>query len=366
MKKLIELHGNNLEIGNQIGKMFTKEIKKFINARYSTISVEFNNNNLNFEKEDYYQISKGLIRSLKSFTPNEYDEVVGVSEGSDTNIEDVIFALGYSDIFDFLYRDYKNKSSVNIKSDECTSFISPPNCNRSRKIYVGQTWDMPPGTEKYTALFHKMLDDDNEFYSYTTVLGLTHMGMNSSGVCIGTTNVATTETEIGLIFPALIQSALSRHNCKESVEAIKTLPKISGHYYYIASQNTPAYAIEVSALNCKVEEIYNGIYVHANHYKTEIFQKNAINYSPSSCKREQKLEDFLTQNCGKLTVDDCINILASHKAGICRHSQKEEKIPSETCGAVIFSPVEKKMFISFGYPCKNKWNEISLNKNRRQ
>ena len=166
MNKIIEIHGNNYEIGNQIGKMFAEDIKQFINVRYRTISFEFKNIKLNFKKEDYYNISKDLIKSMKKFTPNEYDEVIGVSDGSNTNIEDVIFALGYSDIFDLLCSKYENASIQNINNDECTSFISPPKCNQTNNIYVGQTWDMPPGTEKYTALFHKISEENNEFYRY--------------------------------------------------------------------------------------------------------------------------------------------------------------------------------------------------------
>lgn len=361
MTRVIEVYGTYREIGYKIGKMFSSKIKKLIRERYHTISREFENNELIFNKEKYEKLSKKLINSLKNHTSNEYEELCGVAEGANVNLEDVIFVLGYSDIFDALF---KYTFFSNADGNGCTSFISSGKCNKNGKTYAGQTWDMPPRTVDYIALFHKNIDDGTEFYSYSTILGLTHFGINHKGICIGTTNVSTTETNEGVIFCALIQSALSKQNVQSSLNVLKDLPKVSGHYYYLVAPNQVAFSLEVSAFNCHIRKIKNEIFTHANHYKNEKFLVNSIDYSPSSKYREEFMKRSLERRYGNLDIEDYMDILSSHEGDICRHANKDEKIPSVTCGAVIFEPDAKKIYVKFGYSCKGKWHEFAI-ANRR-
>ncbi len=358
MRQFISLQGSYYDIGYQIGNLFSNKINKYINVRYESISNEFANFNLAFRRENYYKYSDSLISSLLKHTPNEYSELRGIADGSGNIIEDIIFGLGYSDIFDLLYKEARLHSS-NPESDECTSFITPPNYSRSEKYITGQNWDMPPETEDYVVLLHKKPESGMELYSLTTVLGLTHMGMNSNGTCIGTTNVATSDVGCGVIFSALIQSALSRTTINDSIKIFNNLPKVSGHFYYLASENT-AFAVEVSASYCIVDEIKNKSYIHSNHYKNKLFLPNAINYSPTSEYRERFLSKTIEDNKGLLTIDDFKLILSSHEGNICRHSLTNEKIYSQTIGSIIFCPHDKRIIISFGKPCENIWHEFSI------
>jgi len=355
--ELIEVCGTYREVGYQIGQMFQDKIKTMIIDRYDTLNKEILNSGLTFKMTQLKKITVKLASSLKHYTPNEYEELCGVSNGANVELLDVIFVLGYSDIFDTIF---KTASIVQISDCGCTSFLTSGLYNKNVKTYAGQTWDMPPGTEKYTALFHKKINDGTEFYSYSTILGLTHFGINSNGICIGTTNVSTTETGSGVIFCALIQSALAQNNIEKSVNIIKSLPKVSGHYYYLVAPNNIAYAIEVSALDCHITTVKDDIYVHANHYKSDIFLKHAINYSPSSIDRENYVVNFFNDKCGNLEVKDYMDILSSHEGNICRHIIKNENIPSVTCGAIIFCPDDKKIYIKKGHPCKHPWMEYII------
>jgi isopenicillin-N N-acyltransferase-like protein len=363
MNGLIEVYGTYGEIGYKIGKMFSNKIKKLIADRYSTILVEFENSGMKFNKEAYNKISVKLIDSLRNYTPNEFEELCGICEGARVSLNDVIFALGYSDIFDILSRN-----AISRRTDEegCTSFIASGKCNRNAKTFGGQTWDMPPGSEEYTALFHKNLNDGSDFYSYTTVLGLTHMGMNNNGICIGTTNVSTKDTGEGVIFCALIQSALTKQTVEQSLNVFKNIPRASGHYYYLIGPNDIGYSIELSASDFEIHMIRDEIYVHANHYKNNKFLRDAIDYSPTSKQREEYMKRFLKYKSEDLEIKYFKEILSNHEGNICRHitKSKGENIPSITCGAVVFEPDEKRIYIGQGYPCEGRWEEFPIRAGR--
>ena len=347
--EVINVKGSFYESGVQLGTMFKAEIAQFVDNRFKLAYIELKGEEIEFDKRDYYQLSGDLLESLATYTLNEYEEIQGVSDACGIDKRDIVFALGYSDIFDLMMSYYGLCDDTVRRSDECTSFIVHQS-NISRNVYTGQTWDMPPNTHKYAVLIHKMPNSCPDFYSYTPVLGLTYMGLSEIGICIGTTNLSTRDTNRkGVIFPALIQSALTQDGLERAINVFEQTPKTSGHYYYIANPVPNTYAIEVSASRCVVRNIVGGIYTHTNHYDNDIFANDAINYSGSSESRCTAMQGLLANVKQELNKNLITDMLSDHDKGICRHPRETDF--TETSGAVIFVPAEKTMTAIFGFPC---------------
>ncbi len=356
---LLTLSGTYYEIGRQIGEMFSSMIRKYIEERYDTMTREFAKLGIKFDMEHYYGISDNLIAALREFAHNEYSELRGVADGSGSAIRDVIFAISYSDVFDVLYAQSGCCTSESYE-EGCTSFVTSKPCNYEGKLYAGQNWDMPIGTESYIIFVHKKPIGEMDYYSLTTVLGLTHIGMNAQYTCIGTTNVATKDIGNGLFFAALIQKALCRGKISECVSIFKNTKRLSGHYYYVANREG-AYAIEVSASKSFIQYIDTGIHVHANHYNGKCFQRDAVDYSPSSRSREAALAYELTSKRGRLELCDYKQLLSRHDLNLCRHPTMNEDLPSETCGSVLFCPADHTVEVLVGSPCKSEWVRFEIN-----
>lgn len=342
---ILKVRGSYFDIGFQIGQQFSDLISEYIQKCFLLAEHEFAKEKKVFSTQHYYDFADRICKNIAVHAPKEFEEVTGVSKATKTDIRDLVFALGYSDIIDILLQE--NQTNQNSRSsDECTSFII--NHGSYSHVVVGETWDMPPETNRYARLFHKIPDGDPSFYSYTLVLGLSYMGLNEHGIAIGTTNLATTDTGFGLIFPVLIQKVLHEETIGEAIKLLRELPKASSHYFYLADSSANTYGVEVSKNHFTAINVIDDVFVHTNHFISSDFESVSIDYSSSSAHRCDRMATLLssTSNCDVHTI---INLLSNHDDGICRHPGLQET--SETSGVILFYPKDKMMVAGFGSPC---------------
>ena len=133
---------------------------------------------------------------------------------------------------------------------------------------------------------------------------------------------------------------------------------MSGHSYYVAGTDGEAYAVEVTAHRHAVQQLAEGVFVHANHYQRQELREFAIDYSPTSEIREASLKEYLQSRWPHPQISDFKLALSSHEGGICRHEERDSLVC--TCGAIIFDPVHLTTYISPSYPCVSDWQEQSI------
>jgi len=163
---------------------------------------------------------------------------------------------------------------------------------------------------------------------------------------------------VGLVFSLLIQLALLEETVERALEVLISKPRLSGHNYYIVGADGKAYDVEVTAHHHAVEELTEGIFVHANHYHAQELRKSAIDYSPTSEMREASLRAYLEGRWPHPQISDFKVALSIHEGGICRHEEKNSTVC--TCGALIFDPANLTTCINQGYPCLSNWQEYSI------
>lgn len=344
-----DVYGTCTSIGESIGEHFRQRIRNYVEYRYQQINDEFSDLGINFARSEYYDFSSQLIQCAKENAIEEFQELAGVSRAANLPIEDVLFAVGYTDIFDILLssKGILTPSLFDVNA-ECTTFIF----NRNGHLFCGQNWDMDEGSANNCCYFRKHYSNGSFIQGLSTVIGLIHIGVNENGIFMGTANLCSSyNSSNGLIFPMTIQHVLRTDLNSESLKWLKTTKKAGGHYFYITQGNRYAFAVECDAVECVVRGI-SDCYAHTNHYREDTFLSNGIIYSSNSLRRCYYVEKELSHQA--INVDSIKKILSNHSHGVCRHADSSSY--SRTCASIIFDASNCEIYLCDSNPCTGNWS----------
>lgn len=288
--------------------------------------------------EDYLKICDRLLRSAREYAYEEYCEILGIANVTNCDIRKIIFALGYTDLWDY----FANSKNVSHKNQECSCLLFKNKDN----IFLAQNWDMDKGTEDYICIIEKNYNDGIIILSVTSVLGLTHVGLNNCGVAIGTANLASYSTGDGLLFPFIIQKLLRQHMGFDDIIAIRDIPRFSSHYYQIITSDNLILGVECDAHSCCFIEDERCV-LHTNHYIN--FFENGVSYSATSLYRYNKMKKYADKN-NNLTINKIRTIFTRKQYGIIRY---EDDIV--TVATIIISPQNGTLYI------KSKFRYCKIN-----
>ena len=353
----LEVRGSYFEVGKQIGAAFKQKIREYIEFRYFQMKSEMQEIGYRFERKDYDILVPNILSYVRQNAMAEYQELKGIANVASVKTSDIIFAIGYTDIFDLVLKEKMEGASL-IKheiNNECSTFVVEKD---SSKI-GGQNWDMDSFSKENICIMKKEYSDGLKICAITTILGLVHMGMNNFGVCVGTANLSSKNvTTRGLVFPMVLQNLLKTRTRVETLRSISKYKFISGHYYYIMYPNESSLLLETDSDRCIELKSDNNIMVHTNHYINKRLNQNSINYSENSRERKKVLEKYL-QERENLTEQKIKLILANHEKGLCRHSCNNLDV--QTVASVIFKPEERQIYICDNAPCIGRWSSYNMN-----
>lgn len=349
----LDVSGTSFCIGETIGEHFNQRIKDYVKYRFYQMSKEFRMLGIQFCRSEYYDISSQLIQYTQKYANEEFQELMGISRATNIPIENIIFAVGYTDIFDlFLSRKGRLKSAILDINAECTTFIY----SKKGRLFCGQNWDMDDVSANNICFIKKIYSNGEFIQGLSTVMGMIHIGINSNGTFIGTANLSSIcNTPNGLIFPVTIQHLLRVGISDDSINWLSNTKKVGGHYFYILNNPASIFAVECDGENCRINSISDS-YAHTNHYRENIYKEKSIIYSSDTVIRCDYISDKLSQN---LNLDKIKLMLANHENRICRHSNTNSF--SQTCASIIYDWNNHTIHLNESNPCMGNWHVNQIN-----
>ena len=256
-RELLELNlsGSGYELGMQHGKQLKNEIEEIVKKWKKNTSQRLDRNSEDVLNEfmEYAQFSE----AIKKWTPDLYEEVRGIADGSEQNFDDIL-VLNLLDEF-WVY--------LNNPSNHHCSNIGAPSFNGGQ-TYVAQNMDIEEYTDGYQTLIRIERSD-----SYPEQLILTHPGLialngmneKSVGVCVNTI-MQLEASATGLPVAFVVRRIINSTDKEELIEFITSVEHASGQSYIIGIGeevfNFEASANEVVRFNPGNK---NGSVYHTNH-----------------------------------------------------------------------------------------------------
>ena len=116
----LKVRGSYFEVGKQIGIAFKQKIREYIECRYFQMKSEMQELGYLFERKDYDVLAPNIVNYVRQNAIEEYQELEGIANVASVKISDIIFAIGYTDIFDLILKEkIEERSEERRVGKEC-------------------------------------------------------------------------------------------------------------------------------------------------------------------------------------------------------------------------------------------------------
>ncbi|UII81125.1 C45 family peptidase [Flagellimonas sp. CMM7] len=253
--KQMNFSGTGYKLGLQHGSQLKEEIAAIIKAWKTNTSKQLGKD-ANEVVADFFEYAN-FIKAIKRWTPELYEEIIGISDGSGQSFRDV-FVLNLLDEF-WVYVN-------NIHNHHCSGLGVP--AMNGKPGYIAQNMDL----ENYTDGFQMLMRlertknrPEQLILTHPGLIALNGLNENGIGVCVNTL-IQLRANAHGLPVAFIIRRIINTDNKEEVLDFINKVNHASGQNYIIGIQGE-VYDFEASANNVVrfVPENKNGTVYHTNH-----------------------------------------------------------------------------------------------------
>lgn len=218
----VTFSGSGYELGLQHGQFFKKEIGEIVQKwKESTASQLGRDPDLVLEEFFSYADFEG---SIKKWTPDLYEEVRGIAEGSEQRFDQIL-------VFNLLDEFWVYLNS--LENHHCSN-IGVPSINGGVS-YIAQNMDIESFTDGYQTLIRIEATDNRPEQLVLSHPGLIALnGMNSSGVgMIMNTIMQLNASNSGLPVAFVVRKVLSMTDEDDIIDFISSVNHASGQNYIV-------------------------------------------------------------------------------------------------------------------------------------
>lgn len=253
--KVVTFSGSGYELGLQHGKELKSEIEAIIRDWKENSSASLGRD-ADLILDEFFQYSD-FTESIKKWTPDLYEEVRGIADGSGQKFND-IFVLNLLDEFWVFVNNQKNH--------HCSALGVP--ARNENPGYISQNMDLENYTDGYQVLMRLEKTDDRPEQLILTHPGLIALnGLNETGIgiCVNTL-MQLQASPSGLPVAFVVRRIINSTDKDELLSFIQKVPHASGQNYLFGIRGE---VFDYEASSNKVVQFNpgndNGTVYHTNH-----------------------------------------------------------------------------------------------------
>ena len=251
----IQLSGSGYELGVQHGKLLKKEIAELVDKMKANTTRALGKDAAQVINE-FMQYAQ-FTDAIKQYTPDLYDEVRGIADGSQQALNDIM-VFNLLDEF-WVYED-------NLANHHCSGVGVP--ASTGNPAYIAQNMDIESYTDGYQLLLRlskTTTQPEQLILTHPGCIALNGMNEVGIGACMNTLMQLKASSK-GLPVAFIVRRILSSTDKNELLQFIQSVPHASGQNYIIGIQDE-VFDFEASAN--KVVRFdptnANGTLYHTNH-----------------------------------------------------------------------------------------------------
>jgi hypothetical protein len=183
--------------------------------------------------------------------------------------------------------------------------------------------------------------------------------MNEHGLALGTTNLRTRDSGIGVPYLGLIHRALAERSAADAARLIAGAPRAAAHSYLALDRRGAAAVVECTGKLAHTFVVERGTHVHTNHCQVPAHAAlEADTPRKSSEARLARMRELLAARAGKIDaafLRDCYADSAGGSLAICRRDFDG----ISTNGASVMTPETGELWGCAGVPdAPEKWEQL--------
>ena len=349
---LVECSGDARSLGNQQGEALRERIAAFIDQRL-TAFAEYSRERGGPSVEQFLAAGAACLRAFEKWDPEGAAESAGIAEAAGVTAEALYGSTNMTDVRDVLLLP-------GTKADEgCTSLLVPAALSRSQQVIVGQTWDLNPTDLDFVVAVHRRPKDGPETWSVTCAGALSLTGMSAAGVAVGTTNIKTRRSRVGVGYLSLLHRAIRASSAAQARELVKAAPRAAAHTYWLAD------AAGASELECDPDTVIERRadvepLARTNHCLSDAMRgAEGEPATVSSQKRLARAEQQL--RAGSQDVDSLRALMRDRSDGVDSINRYTEDAQGTTTNAcVIAVPARLELWACRGPADRGEWVQLKF------
>ena len=253
--QMVSFSGKGYDLGLQHGRTLKNEIASIITAWKKNTSAVLKKN-ADEVLDDFYNYGN-FEQAIQQWTPELYDEVRGIADGSGQSFNDVL-VLNLLDEF-WVYVN-------NLNNHHCSGVGVPAQGNQPG--FISQNMDLESYTDGFQVMMRLQRTDDQPeqlILTHPGLIGLNGMNETGVGVCVNTI-MQLKATSHGLPVAFIIRHLIQSTDKEKILDFIQTVPHASGQNYIIGIRG------EVFDFEASADQVVrfnpmkaNGTVYHTNH-----------------------------------------------------------------------------------------------------
>jgi isopenicillin-N N-acyltransferase-like protein len=231
--KLPQIHvrGTPAELGRAQGQQLKAMIGEFVAQRLRAAKVYLYERGIR-DEQTFRDLGRRCLEALSVWDQDGWIEHMTLAEAAGVDAVDLYTTGNMTDIRDIL------ALPAVADAEGCTTALLPGPHTADGQVIAAQTWDLNPSDLDFVVAVHRQPSADArvspETWSVTCAGCPSLIGMNAHGVAVGTTNIKTRGSRVGIPYLSLLHKAI---RCGDRASALATIieaPRAAAHTYWAA------------------------------------------------------------------------------------------------------------------------------------
>ncbi len=229
----IHLQGSFEDMGLQYGKLCGDRIRQFVEMRVASAQNYFKDWGKG-NVDELFKMGEACWQFSEGFDLDGFMENIGIAKGAGVSPSLLYTMTNMTDIRDAVVLAGQGPTPP-ADAEGCTSALIPNTASANGKGWYGQTWDLNPGDIDYVIAIHRKPKQGLSTWSVTCTGNLTLMGINESGLSVGTTNLKTWGSGVGVGYLSVLHKALAQSTLEDASKIYETAPVAGAHRYRVGT-----------------------------------------------------------------------------------------------------------------------------------
>ncbi len=351
----LTVRGTPEQLGAAQGAAFAEQIRDFVPMRFDA-TLEYLATLGYTTVGPLVDVGRRCLAVYEGWHPQGFTEHVAIARAAGVDPGELYTAANMTDVRDVLALGHP---PAGADAEGCSALLLPGGMTADGLAIGAQTWDLNPQDLDYVVAIQRIPDQGPRTWSVTCTGCLSLVGINDAGLAVGTTNIKTRGSRVGVGYMGVLHRMLASRSFAEAAQACVTAPRAAAHTYWLASADQLA-EWETTAWTAIRRDALTSPLVRTNHCLVpEHSASEGEPPSASSRARLARLQDRLSAR-GQ-SVDSVRALFADRSDGIDSVNRfAEDGQGTSTNSCVIAIPARREMFACRGSADRGEWIKLEF------
>ena len=348
----IHVAGTPAELGRGQGEQLAPLIRAFTAQRLRAARVYLHEPGIRDERA-FLDLGRRCLDALASWDHQGWLEHGALAAAAGVDPVELYTAGNMTDI-----RDILALPAASAEAEGCSLALVPAAHSATGEVLGAQTWDLNPGDLDYVVAIHRRPADGPETWSVTCAGCPSLIGMNQHGLAVGTTNIKTRGSRVGIPYLSLLHRAIRCPDREAAGQVFASAPRAAAHTYWAADRGG-ASDWECTAATALRRDATAPLF-RTNHCLVPEHQGLEGEPATSSSKaRLARMGGWLT--AGKQDVASLQRLFANRDDGVDSVNRyPEDQQGTSTNACLVAVPARRELWACRGPSDRGRWARLAF------